>query len=337
MRADRLVAELLLLQARGRITAAELASELEISVPTARRDLEALAAAGVPVYPQPGRGGGWSLVGGARTDLTGLTEREATALFLLAGPRIGDTGIPAEAAAALRKLLRAIPAPFRDQASAAADALIVDTRSWGSLAREAPPQVSAIQDAIVRRRWLRVDYQNRSGGRRTLTVDPWALVRKDRTWYLIAAVQPPGQREGARHPGERRLLRLDRMASLAVLDTAAERPDGLDVRQAWDELAAGVDSLRSAVWASVITDERIAAVMREHFGAYATEAGPLPGQRVRLRVGSHTAASLAEQLAGWAAWVEVTEPPQVREELARIGARLVARYGCDGAGATARR
>ena len=79
MRADRLVATLLLMQTRGRVTAAEVAAELEVSVATARRDLDALSAAGVPVYPQPGRGGGWSLVGGARTDLTGLTSTEARA------------------------------------------------------------------------------------------------------------------------------------------------------------------------------------------------------------------------------------------------------------------
>jgi predicted DNA-binding transcriptional regulator YafY len=99
------VATLLLMQQRGRITAAELASELEVSVATARRDLEALSAAGVPVYPQAGRGGGWQLVGGARTDLTGLTEAEAQAVFLLLGPAAST--VPA-ARAALRKLVRAL-------------------------------------------------------------------------------------------------------------------------------------------------------------------------------------------------------------------------------------
>ena len=81
MRADRLVAALLHIQARGRVTAAELADELEVSVATARRDLEALSAAGIPVYPQAGRGGGWSLVGGARTDLSGLSAPEARATY----------------------------------------------------------------------------------------------------------------------------------------------------------------------------------------------------------------------------------------------------------------
>src|ERR671918_769446 len=106
MRADRLVAALLVLQARGRVTAAELAEELEVSERTARRDLEALAMAGVPVYSQAGRGGGWSLIGGARTDLSGLTASEARALFLLAGPSSEATP---KVKAALRKLVRALP------------------------------------------------------------------------------------------------------------------------------------------------------------------------------------------------------------------------------------
>src|SRR5436305_3362945 len=106
MRRDRLVAALLLLQSRSRVTAAELAAELEVSVATARRDLEALSSAGVPVYPQPGRGGGWALVGGARTDLSGLTAFEAQALFLLLGPAAAASG---DARAALRKLVRALP------------------------------------------------------------------------------------------------------------------------------------------------------------------------------------------------------------------------------------
>ena len=95
MRADRLVAILLLLQQREQVTASEVAMELEVSERTARRDLEALATAGVPVYSIQGRGGGWRLVGGARTDLSGLTASEARALFLVAGPAsIARTGDP---------------------------------------------------------------------------------------------------------------------------------------------------------------------------------------------------------------------------------------------------
>jgi predicted DNA-binding transcriptional regulator YafY len=112
----RLIAALLVLQARGRVTAAELADELEVSIATARRELEALSSAGIPVYPQPGRGGGWSLLGGARTDLSGLTATEAQALFLLVGP----VAVSDDAKTALRKLVQALPTTFRAEAEAAA-------------------------------------------------------------------------------------------------------------------------------------------------------------------------------------------------------------------------
>src|SRR6478735_5554257 len=135
MRADRLVATLLLMQSRGRVTAAEVADELEVSVATARRDLEALSAAGVPVYPQAGRGGGWSLVGGARTDLSGLTSTEAQALFLLAGPA---ASVAPEIRSALRKLVQALPGTFRADAEAAARAVVVDPAGWGEAARALP-------------------------------------------------------------------------------------------------------------------------------------------------------------------------------------------------------
>ena len=126
MRADRLVALLLLLQRRGKVTAAEVADELEISERTARRDLDALAMAGLPVYSIQGRGGGWQMLGGGRTDLSGLSADEARALFLVAGPQAASP----ELRAALRKLVRALPEPMRDRAEAAADAVVVDPRGW---------------------------------------------------------------------------------------------------------------------------------------------------------------------------------------------------------------
>lgn len=155
MRADRLVATLLLMQARGRVTAAELSTELEVSIATARRDLEALSAAGIPVYPQPGRNGGWQLLGGARTDLSGLTAPEARALFLLVGPA---ASIDPEAKAALRKLVRALPETFRADAEAAADAIVLDPAGWGAPVRVRPPLVDVLQDAVVRRRRVAITY-----------------------------------------------------------------------------------------------------------------------------------------------------------------------------------
>ena len=148
MRADRLVAILLMLQARGQVTAAEVAEELEVSERTARRDLDALGVAGLPIYSTQGRNGGWRLAGGGRTDLSGLTASEARALFLVAGPSSSATP---EVKAALRKLVRALPEPFRDHAEAASTAVVIDPAGWDrpTRPRRTPPLLDAIQRAVV--------------------------------------------------------------------------------------------------------------------------------------------------------------------------------------------
>jgi predicted DNA-binding transcriptional regulator YafY len=309
MRADRLVATLLLMQARGRVTAAEVAGELEVSVATARRDLEALSTAGIPVYPQPGRGGGWSLVGGARTDLTGLTAAEAQALFRLVG---ASSDRSAEATSALRKLVRALPETFRAQAEAAARAVLVDPVGWGSPARVRQPWVEELQDAVVRRRQVTLGYLGR-GGSSERVVDPWALVDKGDRWYLVAGT-----------PAGRRTFRLDRIVHVAVGDSPGMRPDDLDVAGIWDSVVEQVEQWRSRVTATVLTPPLLARVVRSQFGRHVIELGTERDGRVRLEVGSHTARSVAEHLAGLGAGVEVVEPAAVRAELAAIGAELVA-------------
>src|SRR3712207_2504539 len=123
-----------------------MAGELEVSLATARRDLAALSTAGVPVYAQPGRGGGWQVLGGARTDLSGLTAPEAQALFLLAGP--ASAGTPA-LRSALRKLVRALPTPFRADAESAADAVVLDPAGWGGMGPEHSDLVADLQQAVV--------------------------------------------------------------------------------------------------------------------------------------------------------------------------------------------
>src|SRR4029453_5419859 len=159
----------LLLQARGRVTAAEVAEELEVSVRTARRDLEALSLAGIPVYSQTGRGGGWSLVGGARTDLSGLTAAEARALFLVAGP---SAAVTPEAKAALRKLVQALPETFRDEAERAAAAGGLDAAGGGGPGPPPPPHLEALQRAVVAGVRVRLDYRDRLGTATERLVDP---------------------------------------------------------------------------------------------------------------------------------------------------------------------
>ena len=313
MRADRLVATLLLMQARGRVTAAEVAAELEVSVATARRDLEALSTAGVPVYPQPGRGGGWSLVGGARTDLTGLTSTEARALFLLAGPA---ASVAPPVRSALRKLVRALPDTFRADAEAAADAVVVDSTRWGERDRARPEMVDTLQDAVVRRRKVSLEYENRAHRRTQRLVDPWGLVDKDDVWYLVA-----GTEEG------QRTFRVDRIAAAALTDLAAERPAGFELSREWERVVDEVEQRRSLLSATVLIAARLLPVLRTQFGRHCEPLATLDDGRVRVRVAAPMAVSIAETIAGWGAAVEVLEPDSVRAELARIGSELVQRYG----------
>lgn len=312
MRADRLVAALLMMQSKGRITAAELAAELEISVATARRDLEALAASGVPVYPQPGRGGGWTLVGGARTDLSGFTAPEARALFLLAGRASEEAP---ELRSALRKLLRALPVGFRADAEAAADAVVVDAARWGEWSKELPELVETLQDAVVRRRKVRLAYSNRTRDRSERLVDPWGLVDKDDVWYLVA-----GTDDG------RRTFRVDRMESAEVLDEPAERPAGFDLGRTWFSVVLEIEARRALVSATVLVAEEHLFVLQSHFGRHCEIVHSLVGGPARVTVSAPTALDIAQRLAGWGGRLELVGSEPVRAELARIGAELAERY-----------
>ena len=311
MRADRLVATLLLMQSRGRVTAADLADELEVSVATARRDLEALSAAGIPVYPQPGRGGGWSLVGGARTDLSGLSAPEAQALFLLVGPA---AAVSDEAKAALRKLVQALPKTFRADAEAAASATMIDPTRWSERERHRPAQVEHLQTAVVRQRKVRLVYTSGKRERSERLVDPWGLVDKDDVWYLIA-----GTANG------RRTFRVDRIVEAEQTDEPATRPDDFALAEAWEEVVGEVEERRSRTWATVLIETRFVPILRDHFGRHCHVEAEDDG-RSRVRIAAPTPLDIARNLAGWGAAVEVLDPPPVRAQLARIGAELGALY-----------
>lgn len=313
MRADRLVAALLFLQHRGRATAAELAEELEVSVATARRDLEALSAAGIPVYPQVGRGGGWALVGGARTDLSGLSATETQALFLLVGPAASVSG---EAKTALRKLVRALPQTFRADAEAAATATMTDRTGWSGVDHPRPELVDLLQGAVVRRRKVRLTYTSSARERTVRLVDPWGLVDKDDVWYLIAGTER-GQRT----------FRVDRIAAAEPTEEPAERPDDFALDRAWQEVVGEVELRRSRTWATVLIETRFVPILRDHFGRHCHTESELDDGRSRVRIAAPTPRDIARNLAGWGSLVEVLEPAPVHEELARIGSELVGRYG----------
>ncbi|MEU7512044.1 WYL domain-containing protein [Streptomyces sp. NPDC042898] len=312
MRADRLVAALLFLQTRQRVTAAELAAELDVSERTARRDLEALASAGVPVRSQAGVGGGWSLVGGARTDLTGLTAPEVRALFLLM-----DTSAPSpQTRTTLRKLVRALPSPLRADAEAAARAGVADGTDWAGGADPEEPRLAALQRAVVEARELTIGYARPGREPSERTVHPLGIATKTGVRYLVA-----GTEHGLR------VFRVGRITSVTETGAPAVRPEGFDLPTAWRALAARME------------DRMVATTVRGR-AAPGTETvleGLLEG-RIRygergpdgwtaIEIDGPSPEVVAAQLAGLGARVELLDPPEARSALARIGTELTALYG----------
>jgi predicted DNA-binding transcriptional regulator YafY len=313
VRADRLVATLLFLQARGRVTAAEVAAELEVSVKTARRDLEALSIAGIPVYSQPGRGGGWALLGGARTDLSGLTAEEARTLFLIAGP---SSAVTPQAKAALRKLVRALPETFRAEAEKAASAIVLDPAGWGATAPSTPPQLAALQQAVIDGVQVRLGYTDAKGTVTERIVHPLGLVSKGTTWYLIADTERG-----------RRTFRVWRVRSVQLTGDPAERPPDFDLQTAWQEIVATLDERRGLRHVSALVDAGLVRWLRVHFGSRLAVGDTDGDGRVRVDIGfPPTHDDPGRELAGFAEGLEVLDPPEVRERMAHLGALLMEQH-----------
>jgi predicted DNA-binding transcriptional regulator YafY len=313
VRADRLVATLLFLQSRGRVTAAEVADELEVSIKTARRDLEALSIAGIPVYSQPGRGGGWSLVGGARTDLSGLTANEARTLFLVAGP---SSAVTPAAKAALRKLVRALPATFQAEAEKAAAAVVLDPAGWGGKAPATPPHLEVLQQAVIEGVQVRLGYTDAQGAVSERIVHPLGLVSKGTTWYLVAGTEK-GQRT----------FRVWRVQSAELLAAAAVRPPDFDLQRAWNDIVATLDERRGLRRVNALVDVDHVRWLRVQFGTRVTVGETHDDGRVHVDIGfppNHD--DPARELAGFAGVLEVLAPAGVRERLSEIGRALVASH-----------
>jgi predicted DNA-binding transcriptional regulator YafY len=311
MRADRLVATLLLLQSKGRVTAAEVAEALEVSERTARRDLESLSMAGIPVYSQQGRGGGWSLVGGARTDLTGLKADEARALFLVAGP--SSVATP-ELKQALRKLVRALPEPMRRSAERATGAVVIDPAAWGEYrAGRTPRYLPELQQAVVDGVQVRLGYSDRARNVSERVVHPFGLVAKGGVWYLVAGTER-GQRT----------FRVSRVQSVTPTNDPIDRPDDFDLEAAWEGIASEVDARRAPFRTRATVERDLLDYLRWSFGTR-IEVVEDDGTSARVDVELRGAApfSLAVELAGFGRTIEVTDR-EVRKELARIGAELTA-------------
>jgi predicted DNA-binding transcriptional regulator YafY len=228
VRADRLLSILLLLQTHGLMPARALAERLEVSERTVHRDMEALAMAGVPVYAEKGRRGGWALVDSYRTDLTGLTETELRSLVIASAPGVlADLGLGEAADRALIKLLAGLPDARRKAAVSARGYLHVDPSGWRR-PDEAAPFLGTLELALRTGRQIAMTYErayDRSIVERV--ANPLGLVAKGSIWYLAATVE-----------GKARTYRASRIRAVTILETPAHRPDGFDLAAFWAESSA---------------------------------------------------------------------------------------------------
>ncbi|MEV8533859.1 WYL domain-containing protein [Streptomyces sp. NPDC051211] len=224
MSASRLLSVLLLLQSRGRVSARAIADELNVSVRTAYRDLARLQSAGVPVYAEPGRGGGYQLLDGYRTRLTGMSEGEARALFFagLPGPA-ADLGLEAEVTAARLKLLAALPTGLREEASRVATVFHLDAPGWYR-EPEQPPHLPLFVDAVLARRVVHVRYRRwRAPQEVDRRLRPYGLVLKSGTWYVVAATEQ----------GTTATYRVTRVLDAVPGEERFDRPEDFDLGAYW--------------------------------------------------------------------------------------------------------
>jgi predicted DNA-binding transcriptional regulator YafY len=292
-RASRLLTMVLLLQSRGAMTAAELAGELAVSLRTVYRDVAELSAAGVPVYAEQGRLGGYRLVDGYRTRLTGLSRVEAEALFLLGLPGPAqDMGLGEMLTAAHLKVIAALPVSLRDASAQVAQRFHLDVPGWFSGA-DPPPSLAELAHAVWRDLTVVLRYRRREEV--TRTVQPYGLVLKGGVWYLVGRV-------GA----DLRVYRVDRVVAVEVTEHRFTREESFDL---------------PAVWA-----ERAAQFVREmHTGHVEVRLSPAGLRGLRFvaeppAVQEATAAAGAPDEEGWVVtWLPVESAEVAYSQLLRLG------------------
>ncbi|WP_217239122.1 YafY family protein [Streptomyces sp. AC555_RSS877] len=313
MKSSRLVSILLLLQTRGRMTAAQLAEELEVSVRTVYRDVEALSAAGVPLYGDAGHAGGYRLLDGYRTRLTGMTAGEAQALFLsgVPGPA-ADLGLGSVLAAAQLKVRAALPAELRAHADRISGRFHLDAPGWYADGDETP-YLSAVADAvwnnrildIVYRRWrVPTDVERR--------LEPYGLVLKAGRWYVVAGPGP-------------RTYRVDQILQLTPSSEEFTLPDHFDLAAYWTAYQRDFHARLQQGEAVVRLAPGVQLARQTVAGGHTDDEGWTVAT-VPIESLDHAHAEFLCLGTG----VEVLEPPELRARIARTVAELAERYGNSG-------
>jgi predicted DNA-binding transcriptional regulator YafY len=326
MRESRLLSILLLLQTRGRMTAQALADELETSVRTVHRDIDQLSAAGVPVYADRGRAGGFQLMDGYRTRLTGLTPAESEALFLfgLPGPA-ADLGLSDAMAAAQLKLLAALPEGRRDGAERIAARFHLDPVGWYRSAEDAA-LLPALADAVWNSLRIQVRYESWSDVVER-ELEPLGLALKGGVWYMVAA--PVSGRPGKAAP---RTYRVGAITSLSVSQSAFERPQGFDLAAYWGAWTRDFE-------ARLLRGEAVVRLSARGLRRLCALA-PAVGEQALRTAGAADAEGwvcatmpiesvdhAVGDLLRLGADVEVLEPAELRQAIGAVVNRLQAAYG----------
>ncbi|MFD5164124.1 helix-turn-helix transcriptional regulator [Streptomyces hawaiiensis] len=325
MRAARLIKMVLLLQSRPSMTAAELAQELEVSERTVTRDAQALSEAGVPVYADRGRAGGYRLVGGYRTRLTGLHRGEAEALFLSGVPgALREMGLEDAASAAQLKVSAALLPSLRDASRTAAQRFHLDAPNWFKEPKT-PALLPAVADAVWDDRRISARYR-RGEDEVVRELEPYGLVLKAGVWYLCARVAG----------GSVRVYRIDRFTAVEPGAERFEREPEFDLPAFWEERAEqfarsilrarvvvrlSPDGVRGLPYAlgSPTAREALADAEAPDGDGWVTVALPVESEEV-----AHT------QLAALGPEVEVLAPEALRERFAADAARLARLYRPEG-------
>ena len=320
MRASRLVTLLLLLQTRGRMTAAQLAEELEVSERTVHRDVDALSEAGVPIYAERGPHGGLQLVEGYRTRLTGMTADEAEAIFLsgLPGPA-AELGLGTVVTAARLKVLASLPSELRVRASRLVERFYLDAAGWFQ-ASDPVPHLAAVAEAVWEGRRLWIEYE-RGDSRVERVLEPLGLVLKGGIWYAVASVE-----DGIR------TYRLSRVVGARLLDESFERPAGFDLASHWAESIAAYEREIPRTEVIVRVHPQRIDLLADLVGRQVvTAAERLPGTdpdgwtRLQLRL-DWTSDEAPGRLLGMGGDLEVIAPPEVRAHVLELARGVLERH-----------
>ncbi|MEJ2736004.1 MAG: WYL domain-containing protein [Anaerolineae bacterium] len=293
MRADRLLSILMLLQTRGQMTAQQLSEEVEVSVRTIYRDLDALSAAGVPVYAERGPGGGCALLDSYRTTLTGLTQDEVHALFMLSIPApLAELGVDQELRAALLKLAAALPDARRHDEVRARQRIHLDSEGWFET-KEPVPHLQTIQQALWQDHRLHITYRLPREAQAGWLIEPYGLVAKGNTWHLVCV-----------RDGHMRVYRVSRVLDAAVMPETFERPASFNLAAFWRDWCAQVEENRPHYPVTVRVPDRSGWTARcgglDRAHPVIRNAGRRPRAHpwLRARHGSGVAAGAAQHRLG---------------------------------------